>query len=93
MAPCDCEKKYRPVCGVDGLTYDNKCALDCVGTKMSSYGECPSIKLSCDYCSNVYMPVCGQRGITYKNLCSITCMSDRFLNLGKCEKNPEENPE
>ena len=39
MAPCDCEKKYRPVCGVDGLTYDNKCSLDCVNECRDSFKE------------------------------------------------------
>lgn len=78
MTPCDCEWNYRPVCGVDGYTYDNKCTMDCVNVKMSSYGECPSIKLSCDYCSSVYLPVCGKKEITYKNLCHITCLQDSF---------------
>lgn len=85
LTPCDCDKKYRPVCGVDGLTYDNKCSMDCVGVKMSSYGECPSLKISCNYCSQVFLPVCGQRGITYKNICNITCRGDKFKNFGKCK--------
>lgn len=86
LTPCDCEQKFRPVCGVDGLTYDNKCSLDCVGVKMSSYGVCPSIKLSCDYCSLAYMPVCGKKGVTYKNLCSINCYGDKFQNFGRCDE-------
>lgn len=47
MTPCDCPKKYRPVCGVDGFTYDNKCTLDCVGAIQIGNGECPSILKGC----------------------------------------------
>ena len=53
---------------------------------MSSYGTCPSLKLSCDYCSHTYMPVCGKKGITYKNLCAINCYGDKFENFGRCDE-------
>lgn len=53
---------------------------------MSSYGECGSLKLDCNYCSKVYMPVCGSKGMTYKNLCNITCRKDKFVNFGKCDQ-------
>jgi hypothetical protein len=39
---CDCPLgAYRPVCGVDGTTYDATCGNECVPVDIACNGECP----------------------------------------------------
>lgn len=37
----DCSTAYRPVCGCDNVTYQNRCELDNAGASIRSRGECP----------------------------------------------------
>ena len=39
-----CPQYYNPVCGEDGLFYPSACWAEQLGTKVSSYGYCPSMK-------------------------------------------------
>lgn len=53
---CDCPLGvYKPVCGVDGMTYDAACGRECVPVDIACEGECP-----CDPCAaleNEYLEV------------------------------------
>ena len=37
---CDCPTVYEPECGLDGVTYDNRCLRECVGVPLNYTGIC-----------------------------------------------------
>ncbi|XP_075985453.1 uncharacterized protein LOC142982701 [Anticarsia gemmatalis] len=49
--PCQCSDIYKPVCGRDKQTYDNKCFMQCENVKLKHVGACGS-RYEYDYNQN-----------------------------------------
>ncbi|KAJ0174480.1 hypothetical protein K1T71_009588 [Dendrolimus kikuchii] len=91
---CACTRNIRPVCGSDGLTYNNPCLLNCASAanpelRIQHEGSCDNrVKVvdiqipnpSCA-CTRNLQPVCGSDGNTYSNPCLLNCATAFNPNL------------
>lgn len=82
---CACPKIYIPLCGEDGVTYENECTMNCTGATKLHDGSCES-STACP-CPLTYIPVCGDDGKTYDNECLLKCASSMGMAYkGECQE-------
>jgi len=48
LCECPCDNHCQPVCGDDGVTYQNSCFAECVGVTKYSPGACPGTVPPCE---------------------------------------------
>ncbi|XP_038267896.1 ovomucoid-like isoform X2 [Dermochelys coriacea] len=97
-----CTTEYRPVCGTNGVTYNNICFL-CTrkwetGGKFNLLHEGVCMKkIDCSRylqtkdsrkisCPRIYMPVCGTDGVTYSNECLLCAEILKGVTIGLAHK-------
>lgn len=77
---CYCLANYIPVCGQDGITYDNSCKAECEGVEVAHDGLCED---DIDYC--------GEDGECPEGMsCSENGICEEYFPVTKCDINGQE---
>ncbi|MCP4248577.1 MAG: hypothetical protein GY778_16125, partial [bacterium] len=82
--PVVCTDEYLPVCGMNGMTYDNACYADEAGMNVAYEGECTPPEFD-EECTDEFEPVCGMNGMTYGNACYADQAGMAIAHEGACE--------
>lgn len=87
---CQCPATRDPVCGTDGLEYNNLCEISCANRRQTcslSAPVRPASKNTCKkpcICPTLYDPVCASDGKmeprTFSNVCEVNCEAERTNN-------------
>ena len=77
---CDCPLDFKPVCTMQGVTYESNCILLCNQQVALTFEPCQT---QC-VCPRTYDPVCGSDGKTYDNTCHLECVSATLVGYGEC---------
>ena len=81
-----CKKVYEPICGADGITYDNYCLIRRAEVEPKFAGACEKPCI----CTKEYAPVCGVNGKNYGNKCMLECDNVKLDYYGECK--PDKIP-
>ena len=83
-----CPQIFKPVCGVNNITYPNACIAGARGVAVAHDGACtpmtPPRPRPPQVCPDIYRPVCGRDGTTYPNRCTARAAGVPVRHRGEC---------